>query len=85
MTTLTERLNFSQQTSNPSAIKLHNRNRGISYYYDNLCLYCADNDIDLGNVSDDEFMAAAEVMSGHGTLDLSTDHYFFWIDEEIEE
>jgi hypothetical protein len=80
MANFTEKLNFSIKKEHPSAIRMHNRNRDFGYYYDNLCLYCANNDIDLQKINDDEFMAAANVMSDFGTKDLEIDHYFFWID-----
>jgi hypothetical protein len=80
MISFAETLNFSTEKENPAAIKLHNRNRDIGYYYDNLSLYCANNDIDLSSVSDDDFMGAAEVMASFGSADTSTDYYFFWID-----
>lgn len=79
MASFTETLNFSHKQEG-NAIKLHNRNRDIDYYYDNLSLYCANNDIDISKVSDDEFMAAAEIMKDHGSKDLTTDHYYFSID-----
>ena len=79
MTNFTNKLNFSQKEENSTAMKLRN-DKDLDYYYNNLCLYCADNDIDITNISDDEFMSAAEVMSNHGENDISTDHYYFWID-----
>jgi len=80
MKILSEKLNFSNNQDNDSAIKLHNRNRDIGYYFDNLCLYCANNDIDTDTISDDDFMACAEIMANHGSNDISTDLYYFWID-----
>ena len=76
----TERLNFADKGPD-HAQKLHNRGRDRGYYYDNLCCYCANNDVDLTYISDDDFSAAADIMAMHGTSDLSTDHYYFWIDE----
>lgn len=49
-------------------------------HYDTLCLYCADNDIDLSDISDEEFSSAADIMAEHGQSDKSMDTYFFWID-----
>jgi len=80
MKIFTERLNFAEKGPY-HAMKLHNRNRDNGYYYDNLNLYCAINDIDPDTISDNEFSAAADVMEMFGTDDLSTDHYYFWIDK----
>lgn len=80
MTNFIEKLNFSRTKDNDDAIKLHNRNRDYGYYYDNLCLYCANNNIDPRKIDKAEFNGAVEVMEDHGTSDLSTDHYYFWID-----
>ncbi len=79
MKTITDKLNFSQKQENYSAIKLHNRNRDIGYYFDNLCLYCDNNNIDLDKVSGDDFTVASEIMSDYGTNDISTDSFYFWI------
>jgi len=35
---------------------------GVHDFYDNLCLYCSNNDIDLKDVSDDEFNACKELL-----------------------
>jgi hypothetical protein len=35
---------------------------GVHDFYDNLCLYCSKNDIDLKDVSDDEFNACEELL-----------------------
>ena len=78
--TFTETLNFSQKKDNDRAIKLYSRTRDFGYYYDNLCLYCANNDINITEISDADFSSAVEIMESHGARDLSTDHYFFWID-----
>ena len=81
MANFVEKLNFADSQGNAdSAIKLHTR-RDHGYYYDNLCLYCANNDIDPAKIPDDEFSAAAEIMEMIGSPDLSTDHYYFWIDK----
>ena len=80
MTKFTNRLNFSQKKESESAIKLHNRNRDFGYYYDNLCLYCANNDIEIDNISDKAFSDAVDLMEMHSTNDISTDHYYFWIE-----
>jgi hypothetical protein len=35
---------------------------GVHDFYDNLCLYCANNNINLKDVSDDEFNACEELL-----------------------
>jgi predicted methyltransferase len=35
---------------------------GVHNFYDNLCLYCSNNNIDLTNISDDEFNACEELL-----------------------
>jgi len=78
MKKFSERLNFSTAKDNDSAIEIkkwHDVN-----HYETLCLYCAENDIDISQVSDEDFMAASEVMAEHGQSDKGTDSYFFWID-----
>ena len=78
MTNFIETLNFSDRKESASAIEIkkwHSVN-----HYETLCLYCAENDIDLSNVSDEEFYTASDVMAQHGQEDKSTDSYFFWID-----
>lgn len=81
MSNFIEKLNFSESESQAPerAIELFVNGRDIGYYYDNLCLYCADNDVDLTEVSSDEFYNAAEVMSQHASC-AGIDTYFFWID-----
>ena len=76
---LSNRLNFSQNCDHTSAIKLFSKNRDLGYYYDNLCLYCANNDIDIKQVSDQDFTNCADVMRDHCS-DNYVDNYYFWID-----
>lgn len=35
---------------------------GLHHFYDNLCLYCTENEIDLNDVTDDEFDFCAETL-----------------------
>lgn len=72
-----ERLNFSDTETADSVLikKWHDVN-----HYETLCLYCADNDIDISEVSESEFQSAAFLMQDHGQYDGSTDHYYFSID-----
>lgn len=79
MTTLSEKLNFSTRRLNDESIEIDKR-RDINLY-ETLCLYCADNDINLCEVSEEEFDAACEVLKMHGSEDMSSDTFFFWIDK----
>ena len=79
MNTLAERLNFSDTKADGSieVKKWHDVN-----FYETLCLYCADNEIDLSSVSDDDFDGAVIVMEDYGQADKQNETYFFWIDGE---
>jgi hypothetical protein len=81
-TTLTERLNFSdRKTANSIEIS-----KCISTRHDQILRsYCAQNDIDLSSVSDDEIDACAELMQDHGMSDASARSYQFWIDRDPAE
>jgi len=82
MATLSEKLNFTVSSNGTPdrSIKLYAKNRDYGYYYDNLCLYCANNDIELSNISDTDFSSAADIMSGFGSADSECVTYYFWID-----
>ena len=80
METLSEKLNFSNTQDNDSAIEI-NKFSSVNFF-DTLCLYCADNDIDIYDVDDNDFAGCADIMESHGQADKSTDFYFFWIDSE---
>lgn len=73
-----KRLKFSDKEENQRAIKIRKWHNVA--YYDTLCRYCADNDIDVNQISDEEFMSASEVMARHGQKNKKVDHYYFWID-----
>lgn len=62
MKTLTERLNLSMKDNLDNSMKLKLKSSGNSAYYDNLCLYCAENNIDLKNISDADFEACADAI-----------------------
>ncbi len=47
-------------------------------FYETLCMYCADNDIDLDSVSDADFDGAVMAMEAYGTCPRG--EYHFWID-----
>jgi hypothetical protein len=78
MSTLANRLNFSDKNGSSSSIEV--KKWSDVNHYDTLCKYCADNDIDLTTISDDDFYSCSEIMVNHGQHDKSTDAYFFWID-----
>ena len=78
MKTFTERLNFSDTQDSELAIKIEKWCE--LNHYDTLRDYCADHDIALNTLTDEEFDAAGELMSDHGQHDKSTDVYYFWID-----
>jgi len=79
MATLAERLNFSdtEVSGSVKVKKWHDVN-----FYETLCLYCSDNEVDLSSVSDDDFDGAVMTMEDHGQADKENDAYFFWIDSE---
>jgi hypothetical protein len=80
MATLSERLNFSNNEDNSKAIEIkkwHSVN-----HYETLCKYCADNDIELKSIEDSDFDSAVLIMEDMGQADISTDSYFFWIDND---
>ncbi len=80
MEKLSKKLNFSDQKENDSAIKI--KKWGNVNHYDTLRLYCSDNDINLDNVSDDEFSGCEIIMNDYGTADKTIDYYYFWIDND---
>lgn len=75
-----KRLNFATKGFIPSRAisikKFHDVNHS-----ETLHLYCANNDIDLKNVSEAEIDGAVLLMEVYGQSDKSCDSYFFWIDE----
>lgn len=78
MKTLCERLNFSDSKDNDAAIKVSKL--GDVNYYETLRMYCADNDIDLNDIDDNDFYSASITMRDYGKDVKATDSYFFWID-----
>jgi hypothetical protein len=77
METLAERLNFSLKNEHELAVKI-DKWRDISYY-DTLCKYCADNDINIMMYSATDFDNAVETLRTYGQDDKSFDLYYFWI------
>jgi len=76
MSTLTERLNFSTTSTHDSAIVIDNR-KDVNFY-ETLCLYCSENNIDLKNIEDDDFNGAVYTMENYGIAQRG--EYNFWID-----
>lgn len=78
MKTLTEKLNLSATCDNDSAVKI---NKWSNVNYDEtLSLYCAENDVNFDDISDDDWFAALYTLADHGQADKTTDSYYFWID-----
>ncbi len=79
MRTLTERMNFSQvETANSIKVKkFHDVNHS-----ETICLYCAENDIEINHVNEIEFNAAVEVFEDYGQNDKSTESFHFSIDND---
>ena len=68
MTNFSEKLNFSIKASDlENALKI-NKNRDVNYY-ETLCFYCSENNINLKNVSEEEFDAAVETIKNFGSKD----------------
>ncbi len=85
MKTLTERMNFADAglESSPSrSFQILKWRNPMLSAFDNLCLYCSDNDVCLDSVSDDDFQACADLIGEYGQEDKSTSTFVFWIDEE---
>jgi len=78
METLSSRLNFSQEDLHSNAVKIEKK-RDINFY-ETLCLYCADNSIDLLTTSESDFSSASMILENYGRDDLSEDYFYFWID-----
>ena len=74
--TLTEKLNFTtDKTQAPdNAFKLGK----VHPKYNNLCLYCAENDINLDDISDADFDSAAIAIENYQSS--VEDYFYFWID-----
>ncbi len=80
MKTLSERLNFSHKKTTHEAVKIfkwHNTN-----LFETLCYYCSVMEIDLKEVTDEDFDSSVSILANHGQNDKEHDHYYFWIDAE---
>lgn len=78
--TLSERLNFSTREENEKCVKI--RKWHSINFYETLCLYCANNNINTDPISFDEFTGCVDILKSHGQADKSCDHYYFWIEEK---
>jgi hypothetical protein len=76
--TFSERLNFSSKKEHKSAVKI-NKWHDVNFY-ETLCLYCADNEINLMMYSANDFDGAVKTLETYGQADKSEDFYYFWID-----
>ncbi len=79
MATLVERIRFTD-IKNSKTMKVLKWKH--PHGYDILSLYCADHNIDLSNVSDDDFENASAVIEGFGQSDKTINSFYFWIDQE---
>lgn len=75
---LVEKLNFSDVEQVERAVKI-DRNKDVNVY-ETLCLYCAENDVDLNGISDEEFSSAVEIIENYGSKDAEIKEFYFWID-----
>jgi len=74
-----ERFNFSlSEKGTPSCAEKFSGKESSEYYYATLCLYCAENDIDLSIVTAQDFDAGAETIKDFGNGEI--DDFYFWID-----
>jgi len=73
-------LNFSDTRKNDRSVKI-DRRKDINYY-ETLCLYCANNDIDLTEVDDDDFHSAGIALENYGKRGriANGDVFYFWFD-----
>ena len=85
MTTLAERLNLSV------GFKESNRSDAVSFdyrqdinIYETLTLYCSEHNIDLNNISDDDFNGCEEVINDFrsGCVGDNGNIISFWIDKK---
>ena len=61
------------------AIKIDTR-RDVNYY-ETLCLYCANNNVSLHDVSDNEFMEISDLIQAYSNAHVAqNDYIYFWID-----
>lgn len=78
MQTLSEMLNFSDRTDRKEAVKIDKR-KDINVY-ETLCLYCANNDVNLKDISDQDFEGAVEIIENYAFDAPEIEFFYFWID-----
>lgn len=76
--TLAERLNFSSKKEHESAVKI-NKWHDVNFY-ETLSLYCADNEMNFMEYTENEFDVAVRKLETYGQDNKSEDFYYFWID-----
>lgn len=84
MKTLTERLNLSFKNDLENSMSLKFKSSGGSAFYDNLCLYCAENDIDLKEIDDVDFESCANAIENFANQydEYNQKIFYFSIDKE---
>jgi len=80
MKTFSEKLNFSSKNNLENSIEIDFR-KDVNVY-ETLCAYCANNSVDLSNVSDEEFSGAVEVIETYkkGNGYFENESFFMSID-----
>ena len=77
MKTLSNKLNFSD-TPKDGAIQI--KKWANVNFYETLCFYCSENNINVSDIDEDDFDGCSLIMADYGQADKSTDTYWFWID-----
>lgn len=86
MKTLFEGLNFSQKDiENSSLNSILIKTKNDVNYFDTLCAYCSNNDIDIRRVSDVEFEECANAIENYSKAQraIGIEKFFFWIDSDV--
>jgi hypothetical protein len=80
--TLFEDLNLTTSCKNipEKAVEIYTKKD--TCIYETLCLYCANNDVNLKETTDEEFSSIVEVIElyRNGALEYEYDKFYFWID-----
>ena len=79
MKTLSDRLNLSLTKDVEWAVRI-DKHRDVNFF-DTLCLYCANDNINTDIIDDDDFIACADIIADFASNDMGSDHYYFWIEE----
>lgn len=72
-----DRVYFSCDEQHEKSIKIA-KYRDVNYF-ETLCKYVADHDIEITAYEAVEFEAVSKMMKLYGSHDRSCDHYYFWI------